>query len=211
MMASALVFSVAGCGDDSGTPVGVDDTRECLRSSDCPCVGDCLVSAHARALETLDASAYADLLAVPGDHGPLDAGFRFHVRPGDEADFPWLVQPWWSRAVELGMMRNAFDPSFSGESPVQFISVEFTILNKVSTTDSFGVPVSETTVDMIIDFRTAPESGYQIDTRLVFVTGFDTGRVDRIRAIREISKPEPGRASPTSWGLVKSLYRGGTP
>jgi hypothetical protein len=215
--AAALAIVVAsGCSDPSGPGSSSDDSVRAVpldptgaeAAPDPPDRNDpwVLLERHVRAMESRNAFEYAGQLAVPGDHGPNDPGFRFFPVPTDF--FPWMTDPWWDRTEEVGMIGHMFDPGFTGGAPpAQSVDVQYNVLASLQTVDSAGVPVTQVTVDMSITVLVGPASGWRADARLILDLGEDTQGRLRIRRIQEVFAFATGARVPATWGSVKELYR----
>jgi hypothetical protein len=137
----------------------------------------------------------------------LAPDFAFFIR-GDQAHyFPWLTGPSWDRDTELGFAANMFDPAFVGAvPPVQSIQFDHLLL-----ASSLVAPGEhELTTDAVVTVLTGPGNGWSADTRFVFRISEQPDGFLRVREMREVWRLEPGRAgasAPTSWAVVKDLYR----
>jgi hypothetical protein len=215
LVAGALAVAMAsGCRETSGLLSGPDgaagraDPAAAEVAPDPPDPNNPaeLLERHVRALESRNAFEYGGQLAVAGDHGPDDPGFRFFPVVTDF--FPWMTDPWWGRGEELAMMGHLFDPDYAGANPpAETVEVDYILLNQRKTVDPAGVPVTELTVDMFLVVLVGPASGWAADTRLILDLGEDTGGRLRIRRIQEVPRFRAGDRVPGTWGQVKALYR----
>jgi hypothetical protein len=194
MILSASLLAMTACGDDDNPQAPNPD--EIATDLTDPVQ---VIEAHEKALAKKNYAAYEAL---------LDVGFEFFPLERDATDFPWMTGSSWSRATELEIIGNMFDPNFAGqENAVGTIDVNLTILSQRALANG-GTELTCTQQGRVL---TSMNDGWSFDTRTVFELVSRDGYL-RIAKITEVDAVLAGRIPPSvegnSWGQIKSLYRG---
>lgn len=121
----------------------------------------------------------------------LHENYEFCPRPEDVDDFPWLTGECWSRADELAIAANMFDPNFQATQqayPVKTITLDVLVQSE----RQLDQATQRHEVVAVVQGQILMEgsSGFSFDTRIIFelVPDSDEAGLWQIINQREISR-----------------------
>ena len=123
----------------------------------------------------------------------LHTEFAYYPQNTDLEDFPWMQGDSWSRAEELGIARNMFDPAFVSEvtqETIDSIDMDVTRLSQRNLIEPPGAV--EVTCNMAVTVLWAAQDGARSDVLLVFTLVPDPSNPSLWQIWRQDELPQTG-------------------